>query len=105
MRFYEDVKSISDADSAAFHLDTGQGSSIGNPRILEFQSLHGLIPVRISCDNIAFNKKEIGTTTITLESWFLRNMVSAFVMLLNQGNAFAVETNFIPTLYTASCLR
>ena len=32
-----------------------------NPSVLDFESTYGFIPDRIACDNIAFNKSDIGT--------------------------------------------
>ena len=62
------------------------------------------MPDRISCGNINFNKKDI-ETVVTPESWVFGNMISAFMMLLNQGNAFAVDTTFDPMLCMAIRLK
>ena len=104
VRLSEDVISVSDADSTVFHLDKDQFSSIENPKISEFQSLHGLIPDRISSGTITFDKKEIDTV-ITPKPWVIGNLISAFMILLNQRNAFAVGTTFTPMLRTSIRLK
>ena len=96
----EDVTSISDADSTAFYLDKDQVYTKENPSISEFQSLYGLISDRISCGIITFDRKDI-ETVITPESWVIGNVINAFMMLLNQGNALAVDTTFVTILRTA----
>ena len=53
---------------------------------------------------MAFDKKDI-ETVITTESWVIDNVISALMVLLNQGNAFAVETNFISMFCTAIRLK
>ena len=97
---HEGVVSISDADSTVFDKHVDKFPAVEHPSISEFQSIYGLIPDRISCGNITFNKKNI-ETLITPESWVIDNVITAFVMLLNQGNAFAVDTTFIPMLRTS----
>lgn len=46
---------------------------------------------------MTFNKEYI-ETEITPESWVIDNLISEFMMLHNQRNAFAVETGFVRTL-------
>ena len=104
MRLYEDVGSILDSDSTVFHLDIDRGSTIENLSILEFQILYGLILDRISCGTITFNKKDI-ETVITLESRVIHNVISAFMILVNQWNAFAVDTTFVSMLCKAILLK
>ena len=104
MRLSEDVLSISEADSAVFHLDKDQSYTTKNPSILEFQFLYGLIRDRISCGIITFDKTDI-EIVIKPESWVIDNVISKFMMLLNQGNAFAVELIFAPILHAAIRLK
>ena len=104
VRLSEDVLSVSDADSTVFHLDKDQGSTTENPSTSEYQSLHGLIPDRISSGTITFDKKDI-ETVITPESWLIDNTISASIMLINQGNAFADDTTFVPMLRIAVRLK
>ena len=59
----EDITSISDADSTVFTLVIDQGFITENPSISEFQYLYGLIPYRISCGTILFNKRDTETAT------------------------------------------
>ena len=104
LRLSEDIISISDADSIVFHQGRDQVSTIENPSISEFQSLYGLIPDRISCGTVTFNKKDI-MTEIAPVSWDIDDVVRAFMMLLNQGDAFAVDTTFAPMLSMDICLK
>ena len=104
VRLSEDAISISDADSTVLHLEKDQVSTIENPSVSEFRFLYGQIPDRISCGTMTFDKKEI-ETVITPESWVFGNVISAFIMLLNQGNAFAVDRTFVPMLRTAIRLK
>ena len=48
---------------------------------------------------MTFDKKDIDTV-VTPESWVIDDVISAFMMLLNQGNAFAVDTTFVPIFCT-----
>ena len=51
-----------------------------------------------------FQQKDI-ETLMAPESWITGNMVDVFTMLLNQGNTFAVDTNFVPMLSMAVHLK
>ena len=104
VRLSEDVLSFSDTDYTVFHLEKYQVSTIENPSISEFQSLYVLIPDRISCSTITFDKKDIDTV-IMPKSWVIDNVISAFMMLLNQGNGFAVDSTFVPIFRTAIRLK
>lgn len=88
-RLSKHVTSISDADSMVFLLDKEQSSIIENSSISDFQSLYGLIPNSICCGVIISNKKDI-EAVITPERWVIDNQLSAFMMLVDEGNALAV---------------
>ena len=68
-----------------------------NPRILEFESTYGLIPDRIACANIIFNKSDL-ETVISPKAWVIDNLLSAFLMLLNQSTVFSLDTAFVTML-------
>ena len=57
----EDVISIADDYETVSDGDIFQNSTIENPSISEFESVYGLIPERISCGSITFNKHDIET--------------------------------------------
>ena len=65
-----------------FDGDIFQSSTIEIPNISEFESVYGLIPERISCGYVTFNKQGI-ETVIAPQSWVIDNVMSAFMMLLN----------------------
>ena len=100
----EDVISIADDYEPVFDGDIFQSSTIENLNISEFESVYGLIPQRISCDSITFNKHDI-ETVITPQSWVIDNVISAFMMLLNEGNIFAVDSVFVEMLRRAIRLK
>ena len=89
-KFDEDVISIVDDYKPVFDWDIFQSSTLENPNILEFESVYGLIPERISFGSMSFNKQDIETVRMP-QSWVIHNVISEFTVLLNEGNVFAVD--------------
>ena len=87
----EDVIFIADDYKPVFDGDVFQGPAIENPNISEFQSVYGLISERISCGSKTFDKHDI-ETVVTPKSWVIDNVISEFMMLLNEGNLFVVDS-------------
>ena len=100
----EEAISIADDYEPVFDGDIFQRSGIENPNISEFESVPGLIPKKISCGSITFNKHNI-ETVITPKSWVIVNLISAFMMILNEVNVLAVDSIFVEMFRRAIQLK
>ena len=93
----DETSSISDNDNDGAGAFTMEGNEKElhnkNPSVFEFESTYGFISDRISCPNIMFDKSDL-ETVISLKSWVIDNVLSSFLMLLNQSTVFSVDTAF-----------
>ena len=67
------------------------------PSVFYFESTYGFIPDRIACANITFDKNDL-ETAISPKAWVIDNLLSAFLMLLNQSTVLSLHTAFITML-------
>ena len=65
--------------------------------VFEFESTLRFIPDRIACVNITFDKSDL-ETVISPKSWVIYNVLSAFLMLLNQSTVSLLERALVTIL-------
>ena len=61
--------------------------------LLEFESNYGRLSDKIRSAQITFNRTGFAAVK-TLKSWVVDNVISAFLMLLNHNNVYALDTTF-----------